>query len=126
MGLDIYIKKAPKTITEPNFNNTDEVAYWRKFNALHQWFVENVCNNQDDCGYWLIQREKLEEFLALLKSLTVENCEQKLPTQSGFFFGSTEYDEGYWEDVNDAISQIEKLLDETDFINDNLWYRASW
>jgi hypothetical protein len=21
---------------------TEEIGYWRKFNALHQWFVENV------------------------------------------------------------------------------------
>lgn len=126
MGLDIYIKKAPKTITEPNYNNTVEIGYWGKFNALHQWFVENVCNGIDDCAYWEIQKEKLEEFLAVLKSLTPENCEEKLPTQSGFFFGSTEYGDWYWQDVKDAIENIERILNETNFETETLYYRASW
>ena len=26
------------------------VAYWRKFNALHNWFVNNIQDGKDDCG----------------------------------------------------------------------------
>ena len=96
MGLDIFIKNGSNTLTEPNYNNTVEVGYWRKFNALHKWFVTNVCNGEDKCNYWIIPKEKLEQFLELLKSLTPENCEENLPTQGGFFFGSTEYDDRYW------------------------------
>lgn len=28
----------------------DEAIYWRKFNAVHRWFVNNVQGGKDDCG----------------------------------------------------------------------------
>ncbi len=126
MGLDISIRKASKEITEPNYDNTIEVGYWRKFNALHQWFVNNVCEGNDDCQFWIISKEKLHQFLELLKSLTPDNCEDKLPTQSGFFFGSTQYDDIYWNDVADAIEQITELLEQTNFDTETLYYKSSW
>jgi hypothetical protein len=48
-----------------------------------------------------------------------------LPTTSGFFFGSTEYDEGYWCDVEDCLIQMTELynsMDDDDFV---LWV-FSW
>ncbi len=129
MGLDIYIRKGTKTSTTHEtdlWDETEEFAYWRKFDALHKWFVENVCEGNDDCEYWNIEREKLEEFLSILKSLTPENCDELLPTQSGFFFGSADHDEWYWNDVNKTIPIIETILNETDFENETLWYTASW
>lgn len=50
---------------------------------------------------------------------------EKLPTQDGFFFGSTDYDEYYWNDLRDTVAQIDAILaefgDEWRFV-----YRASW
>ena len=37
------------------------VAYWRKANHIHGWFVENVQNNEDDCDEYYVSRTKLEE-----------------------------------------------------------------
>lgn len=28
---------------------TEEVGYWRKANAIHGWFVDNVQKGNDDC-----------------------------------------------------------------------------
>jgi hypothetical protein len=47
-----------------------------------------------------------------------------LPTQSGFFFGSTEFDEWYWQDVKSTIEIIDKCLK-----MDDTWsfkYQSSW
>ena len=41
----------------------EEVGYWRKANAIHQWFVENVQKGVDDCGTYIVSREKLTELL---------------------------------------------------------------
>jgi hypothetical protein len=30
---------------------SEEVGYWRKANAIHNWFVENVQDGEDDCDY---------------------------------------------------------------------------
>ena len=34
MGLDMWMTRRPR--------EEDEVAYWRKANAIHQWLVDNV------------------------------------------------------------------------------------
>jgi len=46
-----------------------------------------------------------------------------LPTGSGFFFGSTNYDEYYFGDLNDTIGIITRCL-ESKF--DYFEYQASW
>jgi hypothetical protein len=46
------------------------------------------------------------------------------PTASGFFFGGTEYDEYYIEQVNETIELIEGLLKEDE--NGDYYYQASW
>ena len=41
-----------------------------------------------------------------------KHCAEVLPTQSGFFFGSTEYGVGYFLDVKNTSDQISKVLTE--------------
>lgn len=38
-----------------------ECAYWRKANAIHNWFVQNVQNGVDDRDIYLVTREQLEQ-----------------------------------------------------------------
>ena len=49
-----------------------------------------------------------------------------LPTSSGFFFGSYEYDEYYFNDLRETIDVINNVLDETDFETYTITYRSSW
>lgn len=53
-------------------------------------------------------------------------AKELLPTQSGFFFGGTEYDEWYKMDLEETIKKLEKVLEETDFENEELYYYASY
>ena len=39
------------------------VAYWRKANQIHNWFVTNVQRGEDDCGEYYVSREKLSQLL---------------------------------------------------------------
>lgn len=55
-----------------------------------------------------------------------EVCEELLPTQSGFFFGSTQYDSYYMMDIDRTIEILEKVLRETDFMNEVVYYTSSW
>jgi len=67
---------------------TVEAAYWRKANAIHKWFVDNVQNSVDNCGTYDVSREQLTELLELIECILKERgraCEL-LPTQGGFFF----------------------------------------
>ena len=42
-------------------NITFELAYWRKANAIHGWFVKNVQEGNDDCGNYYVSPDKLKE-----------------------------------------------------------------
>lgn len=104
----------------------EEVGYWRKANQIHQWFVENVQQGEDDCGSYYVSREHLEELLGICKKIKEDNslAEQLLPTQSGFFFGGTEYTEWYFQDIDNTIEIVEECL--SDDSADTFEYHSSW
>lgn len=139
----------------------EDVAYWRKANAIHNWFVQNVQDGEDNCGEYPVSKEKLLELLnavnVVLDASEMEDSWVKngyratpnsggflpvyergkrivdwstadfyLPTTSGFFFGSTDYDQWYIEDLESTKKQLEKVLAETDFENQLVTYHASW
>lgn len=151
MGLDMFLEKRK--------NASQEVGYWRKANAIHNWFVENVQNGEDDCWSYAVTKEQIEELLELCKEVK-KNCElvdgkillgrtlkdgkwedeygdgkvikdasfakTHLPTRAGFFFGDTDYDEYYLEGINDTIDILTRVLQETDFDNETIYYSSSW
>ncbi len=128
---------------------TERVAYWRKANAIHEWFVQNVQYGEDDCGEYSVSIEQLKELIDLCKQTIVyvpaqpkiEKTEKdwngkdytytiydvkedvSLPTAGGFFFGSTDYDEWYIESLQNTIDQLEPLLLEED---GDFYYQSSW
>ena len=53
-------------------------------------------------------------------------AEKLLPTQDGFFFGSTEYDQWYMNDIELTIEILEKTLKDTDFEHEIVMYTSSW
>jgi len=53
-------------------------------------------------------------------------AKELLPTTSGFFFGSTDYDEYYVDDIAQTIDIITKVLKTTDFDKEMIYYCSSW
>ena len=109
---------------------TFEVGYWRKANAIHNWFVENVQNGNDNCGTYIVSDEKVDELLSICK-MVLDNrsmAEKFLPTKSGFFFGNTEYSDFYFEDIENTVKILEraKQLRETKKFAYELTYSSSW
>jgi len=43
------------------------VAYWRKANQIHSWFVENVQGGEDECNPFEASRAKLKELIKTCK-----------------------------------------------------------
>lgn len=39
----------------------EDVGYWRKANQIHNWFVQNVQDGEDDCGIYEVTQSKLIE-----------------------------------------------------------------
>jgi len=111
------------------------VAYWRKANAIHKWLVDNVQDGVDDCGKYDVSREQLQQLLECCQRILETSKEpdplavaavaaESLPTQSGFFFGSTEYDEGYLDDIRSTVTQLTTALEMPDCWDFS--YHASW
>jgi hypothetical protein len=49
-----------------------------------------------------------------------------LPTKSGFFFGNTEYDEYYYNEVKYTIEILEEIIKKHNPKVDNYIYSSSW
>lgn len=101
------------------------MGYWRKANQIHQWFVDNCGDGEDNCQPMFVSRDHLEQLKELCIKVIAnpEMADDELPSQSGFFFGSTEYDEYYFQDLNDTIEIITNALDSP---YDYFRYQASW
>lgn len=142
----------------------EDVCYWRKANAIHKWFVDNVQGGVDNCGEYYVSSDDLKELLFKCEKVkekailtdgkiqngstfkdgkwepiiedgkfieNVEDIEEILPTQSGCFFGSTDYDEYYMEDIEYTIEKLREILQEEEEYNDNgiysdFYYTSSW
>jgi hypothetical protein len=108
------------------------VAYWRKANAIHAWFVDNCQGGKDECQRSYVPREKLVE----LRDLTADTAEkiragdasaaEELPPRGGFFFGSTETDEWYLADLDDTVKQLDRVLGHPLSERVDYYYEASW
>jgi hypothetical protein len=101
------------------------MGYWRKSNMIHHWFVNNLADGVDECQPIIVRREDLEQLKEVCINVIAvpEMAEELLPTGSGFFFGSTAYDEYYFGDLNDTLGIINRCL-ESKF--DYFEYQASW
>lgn len=143
----------------PQYDIFEQVGYWRKANAIHRWFVQNVQGGVDDCGTYIVTREQLEQLKATCEQVLsvvktkigkvctgitfcngkeVKNmeegrvvtnpkaCAKILPTQSGYFYGSTAYDDSYIYDVENTVKIINDILAQTNWDIESVCYQASW
>jgi len=110
MGLDMYLK----------VRREENEKYWRKANAIHGFFCDK-CNNGEEinCTPVPVPIEELKNLYEICKEIleTEENgkidrkvAEELLPTRSGCFFGSQEYDESYIQDLKETKEFLEEIL----------------
>ena len=151
MGLDMYLsKKTYVKYWESNGDNNyevkvtkagqptninpkkvsyivEEVEYWRKANQIHGWFVKNVQNGEDNCREYYVSKEDLNALLEDCYAVHDDPIDAPLilPISDGYFFGSEEYDEYYFDQIKLTIKSIETILQEWDEEAD-YYYQSSW
>jgi len=105
----------------------EQVAYWRKANAIHNWFVINVQEGKDECQESYVDIEQLKTLLDTVSKVLEDHnlAEQLLPTQSGFFFGQYSYDEWYFEQFAYTKTALEEAIKNKDD-DGEFYYHASW
>lgn len=120
MGLDIFLTKKKRS----------EIGYFRKVNFLVKFFEKRGFDvpNQTPLA---ITREDAEELLSKCEEVLKDHSKGPalLPTMSGFFFGSTDYNDYYYDDVKAVRDYVkDKLLPEFDTLEEGediyfeIWY----
>ena len=154
MGLDMYLSRnlkqngnVLKITPQDEFNNdafakllkhatqsnepylqpniSVNIAYWRKANAIHQWFISHCADDVDHCQDIAVDIEDLHELKdtceRILKAPNdIKLMERLLPPQEGFFFGDTDLKDAdtlnfYLDNVkytNHILSEEFKIADE--------------
>ena len=128
MGLDMCLYSVPKG-AEPTFDERQELAYWRKANAIHNFFDKWRANGNLRNGEYLrIYQPDLENLRARCQTILQNTSEANnlLPTTRGFFFGSVEYDEWYFKDLQATITHIDKIFNNDVFENHDVYYMGDW
>lgn len=132
--FNIMVDLAPEGLTKySDFGGISvsyPVGYWRKANAIHGWFVNELAGGVDECQDIYVPREKLVELRDLCKSAVSQPAMagEILPPVQGFFFGGYEIDEYYIQDLSDTVKMIDHILS---IVPEDNWewefvYRASW
>lgn len=134
---DVYVgleSMAPEDLTKYSefggISVSYPVGYWRKANAIHGWFVNELANGLDECQEISVSRESLVKLHNLcLTAVNVPKLAAKvLPPTEGFFFGGGEVDKCYMQDLTDTIKIIDHILSiipEDDYKWEFI-YQASW
>lgn len=125
---NVRITKQGRVLDIP-FRKVDTIhlslGYWRKANAIHGYIIDKFANGEHDVVEVFMNRRAIEEWLEDCKKVIASpgQAETILPTTQGFFFGSYEYDDYYFEYIKDTIEILEQALSYD--INEYV-YQASW
>jgi hypothetical protein len=106
----------------------EEVMYWRKANAIHKFFVDNCQGGNDDCRQSYVSRDTLIDLLNNINDILNDHskADDLLPSQSGFFFGGTEYDEWYFQDLKATKEMLEQEMASPSWGKCSYYYQSSW
>jgi len=130
MGLDIsvikiHVDQEDQNKTEEEIYNTkpgEEILYYRKVNFLVPFFEDSVL--QEEVGFILssVYKYKVKDLIDSCEKVLKnrKKASEILPTEEGFFFGSTEYDDYYFECVQEVLNNFKELL--KDFEEDCKYY----
>lgn len=149
MGLDMYLRKkvypfidhsnyinnkiTAKVVLETNYSTLTsfEVSpsssfelgevYWRKANAIHDWFVNETRFGNDEERTFEISEDSLRDLLDICKEILKEKelngkdsavslAKEILPTTDDFFFGTTEYKDYYFSTLEQTIRDVKSLI----------------
>jgi len=154
-NLKIQLAKTPIKGEKVDYI-VEEAGYWRKANAIHKWFVDNVQKGNDNCGEYYVDENQMLELLVTIKKVieaselvdgdvvngysfkdgkktpiigkgkTIKDptvAQTLLPTTEGFFFGGTEYDQYYIDDLRQTQQILEECLKDK---RGDYYYSSSW
>lgn len=115
MGLDIFIYRARKydNIHSAGLVERSFVGDMRKCNQAFGYFREIGLAGHDSQEIAQIFPDEIEGLITRAEAVLADHSKAKklLPRESGFFFGSDKYDDGYFHELERVVEQCRKSLD---------------
>lgn len=99
-------------------------GYFRKVNSVYKYFEDKLEDEMCEVTKYDVE-DLLAKAKTVLKEHDEETSQELLPTRSGFFFGSTDYDSWYYSDVKDIIKVFSDILKKWDD-EDIVYIYMSW
>ncbi len=105
------------------FHDSKNSAYFRKVNFLFAFFQKILVNRE----FCIVNKDTIEYLIEICEGVlkhkyNVLYAMRNLPTQEGCFFGNTEYNNDYWENVKDCVCEMKKLLKTAQNEDVFIWY----
>ena len=136
----IGFEDAPIAHAYNHFQYVFPIITWRKANAIHKFFVDEVQGGNDNCERHYVSRGDLKILLDRINTILdiktpvarEMKAEELLPTDiEGCFFGSKEYDDWYYQDLKRTKDILEKVFEyeenaEAGKCFDSFYYQSSW
>ena len=117
---------------------------WHKANAIHKFFVDNAAHGIDGCEPVQVTIEVLEDLVDRCETILQGDVDDNgalidpttatelLPSQSGFFFGSTEYipfgsteyDKLYVDTLKKTVKTLKPIVEHAKLYPDPFIYGA--
>lgn len=111
------------------FHVSGAERYYCKANQIQNYFEERFYENGNDCNddeydnvVTKIDDLTIDDIIARIDTIELnkETAKEEFPTTEGFFYGSTEYDEFYFEKNNEFKSDLIELQKIRNEINEKL------
>jgi hypothetical protein len=134
MGLDIALRARSASLTmhlivhikknEPNMR----IITWEQANQIHGWFVQNVQNGVDDFKKYMVKRKQLKQLLEVCEYSLRDKSKaiELLPSYQGFFFGTYDYGEEYYDQIRDTAEKLRHILEITEGKFCSFVYKGVW
>jgi hypothetical protein len=103
-------------LSDEEYSMIEDVWTGRKENHIQRAIEQMKGQSAVNCGYLFLNREDIALLVESLRTVN-ENPDYAsavLPTQNGFFFGGTQYDEWYFEDIKRELVDFEQILKDWD------------
>ena len=113
----------------------ENVGSWRKANSIHSFFVQRAQGGKDECQRTYVSNDLLIELRDTCKKIlsarkefgndapvTQRLIEANLMPTGGFFFGSTEINDWYFEDLENTLD----ILKDVKAYEGDYYYQSSW
>ena len=99
------------------------IAYFRKVNCIYAYFMGRMVSEMS----W-VSKSDIEDIIDRCEKVLNNHrlAAKLLPTQDGFFFGSTKYDDWYFDDIKDLKKQMKSIIKDYDEDKEIMFVRFSW